>query len=184
MLGTYYVPDSWAREIRSIGPPMAPPVFFSRVKPWFGAGRRGSSQKPVWRVVSFGRAGLQPNPLFGRRRMGRAGLRRRCEAAFGRQRPLDIGTHSAGDGVYSLAGYLCRGFFYSFCFRHTFNGVAPMLIDGDWEDSDSVEDWLAVVQFEGVPKDKTARWRRSLGTVLKYARRIPSGVLCCVYVTV
>ena len=82
MLGTYYVPDSWAREIRSIGPPMAPPVFFSRVKPWFGAGRWGSSQKPVWRVVSFGREGLQPNPLFGRRRMGRAGLRRRCEAAF------------------------------------------------------------------------------------------------------
>ena len=59
-----------------------------------------------------------------------------------------------------------------------------MRIDGDWGNGDSVEDWLAIVQFEGVPKDKIARWRRSLGTVLKYARRIPSGVLRCVYVTV
>ncbi len=65
-----------------------------------------------------------------------------------------------------------------------FSGVAPMKIDGDWGDGDSVEDWLAIVQFEGVPKDKIFRWRRLLGTVLKYARRIPSGVLRCVYVTV
>ena len=59
-----------------------------------------------------------------------------------------------------------------------------MRTDGDWGNGDPVEDWLAIVQFEGVPKDKIARWRRSLGTVLKYARRIPSGVFRCVYVTV
>ena len=52
-----------------------------------------------------------------------------------------------------------------------------MRIDGDWGDGASVEEWLAFVPFDGVPVDKAGRWRRVLGTVLKYARRIPSGVL-------
>ena len=52
-----------------------------------------------------------------------------------------------------------------------------MRIDGDWEDGASVEDWVASVEFDGVRKDTTGRWRRSLVTILKYARRIPCGVL-------
>ena len=52
-----------------------------------------------------------------------------------------------------------------------------MRIDEDWGDGASVEEWLAFVPFDGVAADKKARLRRVLATVLKYARRIPSGVL-------
>ena len=85
---------------------MAPPVFFSRGKLVFGARRRGSSRKLGFRAVSLGVAGEEPYPLFLRRRRGRAGSWRRCEAPFGRLRPLELGSHSAGDGGVLQCGVL------------------------------------------------------------------------------
>ena len=76
---------------------MAPPVFFSRGKLVFGAGRRGSRQTPGFRAVSLGVAGEGLKCLFLRRRRGRAGSWRRCEASFGRLRPLEPRSRTSGD---------------------------------------------------------------------------------------
>ena len=167
-----------------------------KLGPWVPPWPRGSSFRGLSRGSELAGGGVAKSPfgepylLVGRacgQTPGTVGGEWAGPAPGGAAR-----RHSAGRGrwifcptlratwVCSSAGYPCRGFFIRFVFGIRFNGVAPMTVDEDWADGASVESWLAVVPFDGVRKDTAARWRRVLGTIMKYARRIPSGVLRCV----